>query len=78
MNVEGVSKSAFKARALEYFREIEASGGTIIVTDKGRPVIEVRRYRSDDRPPLERLQGSVVELSEPFEPVAQDDWEALR
>lgn len=78
MNVEGVSKSAFKARALEYFRKIEASGGTIIVTDKGRPVIEVRRYRSDDRPPLERLQGSVVEFSEPFEPVAQDDWEALR
>lgn len=67
-----VSKSQFKARALELFRQVEASGESVIVTDKGRPAIEVRRYRTDPRPPLERLRGSVLELVEPFEPVWED------
>jgi antitoxin (DNA-binding transcriptional repressor) of toxin-antitoxin stability system len=67
-----VSKSQFKACALELFRQVEASGEPVIVTDKGRPVIEVRRYRTDPRPPLERLRGSVLELVGPFEPVWED------
>ncbi|MBS8270880.1 type II toxin-antitoxin system Phd/YefM family antitoxin [Halomonas litopenaei] len=77
MHSEEVSKTQFKARALEIFRQVEASGESIIVTDKGRPAIEVRRYRTDQRSPLERLRGSVLELVEPFEPVGEDDWEAL-
>ena len=67
-----VSKSQFKAYALEFLRQIEASGESIIITDKGRPVIEVCRYRADPRPPLERLRGSVIELDEPFKPVWDD------
>ena len=63
-----VSKSEFKARALELFRQVEVSGEPVIVTDKGRPAIEVRRYQADQRSPLERLRGSVLELVEPFEP----------
>lgn len=31
----------------------------------------------DGRAPLERLRGSVQELIEPFEPVGEDDWDAL-
>ncbi len=78
MSTEEVSKSQFKARALEIFRQVEASGESVIVTDKGRPAIEVRRFKKDERSPLERLRGSVIELTDPFEPVAEDDWEALR
>lgn len=78
MQAEEVSKSQFKARALEYFRQVEATGGTVVVTDKGRPVIEVRRYKADQRSPLERLRGSVIELTDPLEPVGEEDWEALR
>ncbi|MCK8515866.1 type II toxin-antitoxin system Phd/YefM family antitoxin [Methylonatrum kenyense] len=76
MHSEEVSKSQFKARALEYFREIEATDQAIIVTDNGRPAIEVRRYKADKRSPLERLRGSVIELTDPFEPVGEDDWAA--
>ncbi len=77
MSQEQVSKSQFKAKALEFFRGVESSGETIIVTDKGQPTIEVRRYRSDKRSPLDRLRGTVVEYVEPTEPVGEDDWEAL-
>lgn len=78
MHSEEVSKSQFKARALEFFRQVEASGEAVIVTDKGRPTIEVRRYKADQRSPLERLRGSVLELTDPFDPVGDEDWEELR
>jgi hypothetical protein len=71
-----VSKSQFKAKALEYFRLVEASGDAVIVTDNGQPRIEIRRYRTDERSPLERLRGSIVEFKDPTQPVAEDDWEA--
>ena len=40
-----VSKSRFKAQALELFRQVEASGEPLVVTDHGRPPLEVRPYR---------------------------------
>jgi len=77
MNQEQVTKSQFKAKALEYFRQVETSGGTVVITDRGQPTVEVRRYRSDKRSPLEKLRSSVVEFKEPTKPVAEDAWKAL-
>jgi antitoxin (DNA-binding transcriptional repressor) of toxin-antitoxin stability system len=73
-----VSKSQFKAKALEYFRQIEASGESVIVTDHGKPALEVRPYRASERNPLDVLRGSVVRYDNPTDPVAEDDWEALQ
>jgi antitoxin (DNA-binding transcriptional repressor) of toxin-antitoxin stability system len=36
-----VSKSRLKARMLEIFRDLEHSGGELIVTDHGKPVLKV-------------------------------------
>lgn len=36
-----VSKSALKARMLEYFRQVEQTGEELIVTDNSRPVLRV-------------------------------------
>jgi antitoxin (DNA-binding transcriptional repressor) of toxin-antitoxin stability system len=74
---EQVSKSQFKAKALEFFRQVEAAGDTVIVTDHGRPTIEIRRYRDTEREPLEILKGSVTEYADPTGPVGEDDWETL-
>ena len=72
-----VSKSQFKAKALEILRRVEATGEPVLVTDHGKPTIEVRRYRSLERSPLDLLRGSVVEYVDPTEPVGEQDWEAL-
>jgi antitoxin (DNA-binding transcriptional repressor) of toxin-antitoxin stability system len=40
-----VSKSRFKAKALELFRQVTTSGEPLVVTDHGRPTLEVRPYR---------------------------------
>lgn len=78
MDSNQISKSEFKAKALEYFRQVEASGESIIVTDHGKPALEVRPYRMLNRPPLDILRGSVVRYDNPTEPIAVDDWEAAR
>ncbi len=63
---EQVSKSQFKAKALELFRKVESSGDAVIVTGHGIPTIEVRQYRRTDRSPLDVLKGSVTEYIEPL------------
>jgi len=73
-----VSKSEFKAKALEFFRQIEASGESVVVTDHGKPALEVRTYRSMERNPLDVLRGSVVRYENPTEPVAEGEWEAAQ
>jgi len=78
MNGNQVSKSEFKAKALEFFRQVEASGQSVIVTDHGKPVLEVRPYRSIERNPLDVLRGSVVRYVNPTEPIAADEWDVAQ
>ncbi|KQR76756.1 prevent-host-death protein [Burkholderia sp. Leaf177] len=73
-----VSKSEFKAKALEYFRQVESSGESLIVTDHGRPTLEVRPYRDDARDPLDLLRGSLLRYENPTDPIGEDDWEAAQ
>lgn len=73
-----VSKSQFKAKALEYFRQIEATGVPLIVTDHGKPSLEIRRVAPAKIDPMEALKGSVLRYDDPFEPVGLEDWEALK
>ena len=76
MEKNHVSKSEFKAKALEFFRQVEASGESLIVTDHGKPALEVRPYRGLERNPLDVLRGSAMRYDNPTDPVALDDWEA--
>lgn len=78
MDGNQVSKSEFKAKALEFFRQVEASGESVIVTDHGKPALEVRPYRIIERNPLDVLRGSVVRYENPTNPVAEGDWEAAQ
>ena len=73
-----VSKSEFKAKALEYFRRIEAEGVSVVVTDHGQPKLEVRPYRASRQPPLDVLRGTVLRYEQPLVPVGDEDWDALR
>jgi len=78
MDSKTVSKSEFKAKALEYFRRVEASGQSVVVTDHGRPTLEVRPYRGVDRNPLDVLRASVVRYDNATDPVAEEEWEAAQ
>lgn len=73
-----VSKTEFKAKALELFRQVEATGEPIVVTDHGKPALEIRPYRAADRDPLALLRSSVVRFDDPLSPVGDDSWEAVQ
>jgi hypothetical protein len=55
-----VSKAIFKTKACELFRQLETLGGTVIVTDHGRPTIEIRPYTDRQRNPIEVLRAGIV------------------
>lgn len=75
---KSVSKSRFKARALEYFREVEQTGQPLIITDHGAPVLRLSPYRADPGASLRLLRDTVVRYEAPTEPVGEEDWEAGR
>jgi prevent-host-death family protein len=71
-----VSKSRFKAHALELFRQVELSGKPLIITDRGKPVLRLVPYRDDPDSALRVLRETVVKYRAPTRPVAEDDWES--
>jgi len=74
---QSISKSKFKPRALEYFRQVEATGEDLVITDHGRPVVKVVPYKEDPEAVLKTLRGSVLAYEEPTEPVGLEAWEIL-
>jgi prevent-host-death family protein len=74
---KSVSKSQFKPKALEYFRQVEATGRELVITDRGRPVLKIVPYALDPDEALRALRGSVLRYDDPTEPVGVEDWEAL-
>jgi prevent-host-death family protein len=72
-----VSKTRFKARALEYFREVERTREELIITDRGRPVVKLVPFSGERGSALLSLRDSVVRYDDPTEPVGTGDWEVL-
>lgn len=73
-----VSKSKFKAKALEIFRTIEQSGEPVIITDRGKPTLEVRPYIAKNQRPLDLLRDTVIDFQQATDPVGEEDWDAIR
>ena len=76
--IQIVSKSKFKPRALQYFRDIQESGQELIITDHGKPVLKISPFSEDSQSVLEELRNSVTFYEDPLEPVGVSDWDALR
>jgi prevent-host-death family protein len=72
--MDKVSKSALKARMLEYLRRVEDTGEELIVTDHGRPVLRIVPMRS--RTPAAELfagvRGKVVYNGDLLEPTTAE------
>ena len=73
-----VSKSRFKAHALELFRQVERTGQPIVITDRGTPVLKLMPYREDPGAALRVLRESVLKYDGPTKPVGENDWETGR
>ncbi len=70
-----ISKSKLKANMLRVFREIEASGEELIVTDRNRPVLRIQRINSKKtvEEVFGSIQGKVFFYEDPNTPTT-DEW----
>ena len=76
-----VSKSQFKAQALEYLREVEKQNKQVIITHAGKPVAKVVPYKEENQDKVIRefLKGSLRYYIEPDEPaIDPQDWDMLK
>lgn len=71
-----VSKSRFKAQALELFRQVERTGKPITITDRGKPVLRLVPYREDPEAAVRMLRETVVKYRAPTKPIGDDEWES--
>jgi prevent-host-death family protein len=73
-----ISKSKLRAKMFEVFRELEASGEDLIVTDRGKPVLKILPIK--DKTTVEELfddlQGQVV-YCEDIDTPALPEWEGI-
>jgi len=73
---ETISKSKLKARMLEIFRNLEASGNELIVTDHDKPVLKIVPIKQ--KSPVSELfgdiQGRVSYLEDVNQPTLTE-WE---
>ncbi len=79
--LQTVSKSKFKAQALEYLREVEKQKQPLIITHEGKPVVEVIPYKEDvsQEAILKSLRGTVLKYEDPTEPaIDPKDWDMLK
>ena len=72
-----VSKSQFKPRAFEYFRRVQERRETLVITERGAPVLKIMPFSEDDDADLAALRGSVLRYDDPLEPV-DVPWESAR
>ncbi len=71
-----ISKSKLKANMLRVFREIEASGEELIVTDRNRPVLRIQRI--DSKGTVQDVFGSIgggVIYHEDINTPTVDEWQ---
>ncbi len=79
MQLQHVSKSKFKAGALDYMRLVESSKKPLIITHFGKPVINITPHiEPQKKSNLYALRGTLLKYERPMDPVGLEDWEALK
>jgi len=73
-----ISKSKLKAKMLEIFRNLEASGEELIVTDHGKPVLKILPIK--DKMTVEELFGDLqgqVSYYEDIDTPTLSEWDEV-
>lgn len=71
-----VSAAQFKAQCLALMDDVRDTGEAIIVTKRGKPVVQVTRVKTKPKRFIGRLVGIVEVTGDLLEPaVRPEDWE---
>lgn len=79
MQITTVSKSKFKAKALEYFRLVQLKNESFVITHNNKPVAKVTPFKEVDyKDILKKMAGSITYIGDVESPVGVEDWEVLK
>lgn len=76
-----VGAAEFKAHCLRIIAEVERTGEIVTVTNRGRPMVEVKPVENPatERPPLRGCMKGAIKIlgniDEPFDPDWEKQWE---
>ncbi len=71
------SKGVLKAKMLAYFRQVEETGETLVVTDRRKPVLKIEPIRQHQSlaAAFQDLQGSLIADDADLIAPTSDEWE---
>lgn len=73
-----LSISDFTGKSAEYFRQVQETGEALILTESGKPVLQIAPYQDPSEEALQALRKiSILHYDDPLEPVGLEDWEIL-
>ncbi len=74
-----VKASEFKAKCLALMDEVQRTGKPVLVTKRGKPVVELRKPAQAKRRSLFGLHAGVIEVTgDIMSPIDEDEWEVFK
>ena len=73
----GLTKTTFKAHALEHLRNVQANKRPLIILDRGKPVLKVIPYAEDMDAELGKFRNLLIRYDDPTAPVGLADWQLV-
>lgn len=72
-----IGAAEFKAHCLRIMEEANRSGETVVITKRGKPFMELKRIKSEERKPLFGcMKGSIKILGDIVGPAHDEPWNA--
>lgn len=78
MVMKPLTKTTFKAQALEHLRRVQATKRPLIIMEKGKPVLKVIPYAQDLDAEISKFRGMLIQYDDPTKPVAAEDWALIQ
>ncbi len=72
-----VTKTNFKAHALEHLRNVQATKRPLVILERGRPVLKVVPYTDDFEKELAKFKGLLIHYDNPLAPIEVENWELV-
>ena len=74
-----IKASEFKAKCLALMDEVARTGKPVLVTKRGKPVVELRKPLPRERRSIIGLHAGVIEITgDIMSPIDEDEWEATK
>ncbi|HEX9465122.1 MAG TPA: type II toxin-antitoxin system prevent-host-death family antitoxin [Alphaproteobacteria bacterium] len=73
-----IKAGEFKAKCLKLLDDVAATGDTLVITKRGKPVAELRPVAAKPKPLVGFMKGQVKILGDIISPLDDVEWDVLK